>query len=160
MELLSQLKKEGSQFLTNESSKQALNDLDKLFQLLDNSTCVHKVVLDLSLARGLDYYTGVIYEAVLKGATQVCYFYDDCMLSRIYLVLSLVVICICSQVGSIAAGGRYDNLIGMFGKKRVAAIGVSLGIERVFTIMEQKQKDDKQVKTNTSFSLGLFFVCH
>ncbi|GJY21780.1 histidine--tRNA ligase, cytoplasmic [Tanacetum coccineum] len=118
LELLFELKKEGSEFLTNDSSKQALNDLDKLFQALDSARCVHKVVLDLSLARGLDYYTGLIYEAVIKGAT---------------------------QVGSIAAGGRYDNLIGMFGKKRVAAIGVCLGIERVFTIMEQNQKDDKQL---------------
>lgn len=119
LELLSQLKKEGSEFLNNGSSNQALNDLEKLFQALDNAKCVHKVVFDLSLARGLDYYTGVIYEAVFKGAT---------------------------QVGSIAAGGRYDNLIGMFGSKTpVAAIGVSLGIERVFTIMEQNQKDDKQL---------------
>nr|GEX31643.1 histidine--tRNA ligase, cytoplasmic [Tanacetum cinerariifolium] len=82
--------------------------------------CVHKVVFDLSLARGLDYYyTGVIYEAVFKGAT---------------------------QVGSIAAGGRYDNVIGdMFGRKHVAAIGVSLGIERIITIMEENQKIDKQL---------------
>nr|GEU65678.1 histidine--tRNA ligase, cytoplasmic [Tanacetum cinerariifolium] len=91
--------------------------LDELNIALDSARCVHKVVLDLSLARGLDYYTGLIYEAVIKGAT---------------------------QVGSIAAGGRYDNLIGMFGTKRVAAIGVCLGIERVFTIMEQNQKHDKQ----------------
>nr|GEU76624.1 histidine--tRNA ligase, cytoplasmic [Tanacetum cinerariifolium] len=47
--------------------------------------------------------------------------------------------------GSITAGGSYDNLIGMFGTKGVAAIGVSLGIESVFTIMEQNQKDDKQL---------------
>ncbi|GKG36899.1 histidine--tRNA ligase, cytoplasmic, partial [Tanacetum coccineum] len=50
-------------------------------------------------------------------------------------------------VGSIAAGGRYDDLIAKFGTKRVAdvaAIGVSLGIERIFTILEQKHKDDKQ----------------
>ncbi|KAD2393439.1 hypothetical protein E3N88_40416 [Mikania micrantha] len=118
LKLLSELKKEGSQFLKNDSSNQALNDLEKLFQALDNSRCVDKVVLDLSLARGLDYYTGVIYEAVFKGTT---------------------------QVGSIAAGGRYDNLIGMFGTKRVAAIGVSLGIERVFAIMEENQKDGNQV---------------
>lgn len=71
LELLSQLKKEGSEFLQNDSSNQALNDLEKLFQALDNSRCVDKVVFDLSLARGLDYYTGVIYEAVFKGATQV-----------------------------------------------------------------------------------------
>nr|GEV50165.1 histidine--tRNA ligase, cytoplasmic [Tanacetum cinerariifolium] len=110
--------KGGGPFLTNDSTKQALNDLDKLFQLLDTARCVHKVVLDLSLARGIDYYTGLIYEAVSKGDI---------------------------QVGSIAAGGRYDDLIAKFGTKRVAAIGVSLGIERIFTILEQKQKDDKQL---------------
>ncbi|CAK9166264.1 unnamed protein product [Ilex paraguariensis] len=48
------------------------------------------------------------------------------------------------MVGSIAAGGRYDNLIGMFCTKQVPAIGVSLGIERVFTIMEQLQKDQNE----------------
>lgn len=59
-----------------------------------------------------------------------------------------------SQVGSIAAGGRYDNLIANFGSKNsVAAIGVSLGIERVFTIMEQNQKEKQQVNIN-------FVLCH
>lgn len=53
------------------------------------------------------------------------------------------------QVGSIASGGRYDNLIGMFGTKHVPAIGVSLGIERVFLIMEQLQKDQNQVRNIT-----------
>ncbi|GJS98473.1 histidine--tRNA ligase, cytoplasmic [Tanacetum coccineum] len=48
-----------------------------------------------------------------------------------------------TQVGSIVAGGCYDNLIGMFGIKRVAGIGVGLGIKRVFTIIEQNQKDNK-----------------
>ncbi|GJX63967.1 histidine--tRNA ligase, cytoplasmic [Tanacetum coccineum] len=103
LELLSELRKEGSQFLTN--------DVQKKFLTNDSSK--------QALARGLDYYTGVIYEAVFKGAT---------------------------QVGSIAAGGRYDNLIGdMFGRKHVAAIGVSLGIERIITIMEENQKIDKQL---------------
>ncbi|XP_031255575.1 histidine--tRNA ligase, cytoplasmic-like [Pistacia vera] len=115
--LLSKLKQEGSKFLENNSSKVALDDLEILFQALEKSKCVDKVVFDLSLARGLDYYTGVIYEAVFKGET---------------------------QVGSIAAGGRYDNLIGMFGTKQVPAVGVSLGIERVFTIMEQLQKERNQ----------------
>nr|GEW68307.1 ribonuclease H-like domain, reverse transcriptase, RNA-dependent DNA polymerase [Tanacetum cinerariifolium] len=69
LELLFELKKEGSQFLTKDSLKQALNDLDKLFQALDSARCVHKVVLDLSLAIGLNYLS-LIYEAVIKGATQ------------------------------------------------------------------------------------------
>lgn len=42
------------------------------------------------------------------------------------------------NVGSIAAGGRYDTLVGMFSSKDVPAVGVSIGIERVFAIMEAK----------------------
>ncbi|CAN1294985.1 Histidine--tRNA ligase, cytoplasmic [Linum perenne] len=120
-ELLLKLKREGSKFLMNASSKRALDELDILFEALAKSKCIGKVVFDLSLARGLDYYTGVIYETVFKGTT---------------------------QVGSIAAGGRYDNLIGMFGTKQVPAVGVSLGIERVFAIMEQLQKDRNQLWNN------------
>ncbi|KAL6996782.1 histidine--tRNA ligase [Sarracenia purpurea var. burkii] len=122
LELLSKLKQEGSQFLENKGSLVALNELQILFEALAASKCIDKVIFDLSLARGLDYYTGVIFEAVFKGAT---------------------------QVGSIAAGGRYDNLIGMFGTKQVPAVGVSLGIERVFTIMEQLQKDQNQATRAT-----------
>jgi histidyl-tRNA synthetase len=72
------------------------------------------VTFDLSLARGLDYYTGVIYEAVLTDPSY--------------------------GVGSIAAGGRYDNLVGMFAATGtvVPCVGVSVGVERVFAIMEAK----------------------
>ncbi|KAK6940408.1 Anticodon-binding [Dillenia turbinata] len=111
LELLSKLKRDGSPFLENDSSKVALKELEILFRALEKAECINKVIFDLSLARGLDYYTGVIYEAVFEGG----------------------------QFGSIAAGGRYDNLIGMFGSKQVPAVGVSLGIERVFAIMEQNQ---------------------
>ncbi|XP_050107195.1 histidine--tRNA ligase, cytoplasmic-like isoform X2 [Malus sylvestris] len=117
LELLSKLKQEGSKFLENSLSVDALNDLAILFNALEKSKCIGKVAFDLSLARGLDYYTGVIFEAVFKGG---------------------------AQVGSIASGGRYDNLIGMFGTKQVPAVGVSLGIERVFNIMEQLNKDQNQ----------------
>ncbi|GAV78911.1 HGTP_anticodon domain-containing protein/tRNA-synt_His domain-containing protein [Cephalotus follicularis] len=122
LKLLSRLKQDGSEFMENDASNQALGELEILFQALEKSKCINKVVFDLSLARGLDYYTGVIFEAVFKGAT---------------------------QVGSIAAGGRYDNLIGMFGTKQVPAVGVSLGIERVFAIMEQLQKERNQTTRAT-----------
>ncbi|XP_021814653.1 histidine--tRNA ligase, cytoplasmic [Prunus avium] len=122
LELLFKLKQEGSSFLENSASIDALNDLEILFKALEKSKCIGKVAFDLSLARGLDYYTGVIYEAVFKGG---------------------------AQVGSIAAGGRYDNLIGMFGTKQVPAVGVSLGIERVFNIMEQLNKDQNQTTRAT-----------
>ncbi|KAK9270715.1 hypothetical protein L1049_026298 [Liquidambar formosana] len=122
LELLSKLKQGASKFFENDGSVLALNDLEILFKALEKSKCIDKVVFDLSLARGLDYYTGVIFETVFKGTT---------------------------QVGSIAAGGRYDNLIGMFGSKQVPAVGISLGIERVFTIMEQLQTDQNQATRAT-----------
>lgn len=71
LELLKKLKKEGSKFLGNNESRLALEELEILFKALEKSKCIDKVVFDLSLARGLDYYTGVIFEAVFKGATQV-----------------------------------------------------------------------------------------
>lgn len=129
--LLSKFKQEGSDFLKHGGAAEALKELEILFIALDKSKRIDKVVFDLSLARGLDYYTGVIFEAVFKGGT---------------------------QVGSIAAGGRYDNLIGMFGSKPVPAVGVSLGIERVFTIMEQQQKDQNQMArpTKTEVLVSIF----
>lgn len=58
----------------HDGSIDALNDLDILFKALEKSKCIDKVVFDLSLARGLDYYTGVIFEAAFKGGTQVILF--------------------------------------------------------------------------------------
>jgi len=83
------------------------------------------VSFDLSLARGLDYYTGVIYEAVLLDGT--------------------------SSVGSIAAGGRYDNLVGMFSPSGVQTpcVGVSIGVERVFAILERKADEPTALQSNT-----------
>uniref|UniRef100_A0A0A9ED00 histidine--tRNA ligase n=1 Tax=Arundo donax TaxID=35708 RepID=A0A0A9ED00_ARUDO len=105
--------------MENKGSVVALNELEILFKALEKANATDKMVFDLSLARGLDYYTGVIYEAVFKGTT---------------------------QVGSIAAGGRYDNLVGMFSGKQVPAVGVSLGIERVFAIMEQQEKERNEAR--------------
>jgi histidyl-tRNA synthetase len=67
-----------------------------------------KMQADLSLARGLDYYTGVIFEATVDPSL---------------------------GVGSIAGGGRYDNLIGMFSGRQVPSVGFALGIERIFTLI-------------------------
>ncbi|OEL14059.1 Histidine--tRNA ligase, cytoplasmic [Dichanthelium oligosanthes] len=122
LEILLELRKEGSKFMQNEGSVVALNELEILFKALEKANALDRIVFDLSLARGLDYYTGVIYEAVFKGAT---------------------------QVGSIAAGGRYDNLVGMFSGKQIPAVGVSLGIERVFAIMEQQEKERNELIRTT-----------
>ncbi|XP_072941967.1 histidine--tRNA ligase, cytoplasmic isoform X3 [Epargyreus clarus] len=79
-----------------------------------------KILFDLSLARGLDYYTGVIYEAVLTEPIKIGN--EE------------------QTVGSIAGGGRYDNLVAMFDSKnkQVPCVGVSIGVERVFSVLEAK----------------------
>lgn len=88
------------------------------------------MVFDLSLARGLDYYTGIIYEAVLTQAG-VAMTTDASNGAPTEENVS---------VGSVAGGGRYDGLVGMFDPKgrKVPCVGVSIGIERIFSIMEQK----------------------
>jgi histidyl-tRNA synthetase len=72
------------------------------------------VKFDMSMARGLDYYTGVIFEVILRKD------------GKVY------------EVGSVAGGGRYDNLVGMFSKKKkqVPCVGISLGIERLITVLD------------------------
>ena len=82
-----------------------------MFTYLEAFGVLDRISFDFSLARGLDYYTGLIYEAVLTDT---------------------------DRVGSIAGGGRYDGLVGMFSGKAVPSVGVSIGIERVFSILEEK----------------------
>lgn len=100
---------------------------------------------DLSLARGLDYYTGVIYEAVLLGkifSPHMQHYYCKCHCNT-SLTLHF---CFSGDgssdvaVGSVAGGGRYDNLVGMFDPKNrpVPCVGVSIGVERLFSVMEAK----------------------
>ncbi|KAF6081355.1 histidyl-tRNA synthetase 2, mitochondrial [Phyllostomus discolor] len=107
-------------------SKQALEglrDLKLLYEYLTLFGIAEKISFDLSLARGLDYYTGVIYEAVLLQSPAEA---EEEPLN----------------VGSVAAGGRYDELVGMFNPKghKVPCVGLSIGVERIFSIVEQRMK--------------------
>ncbi|MBX4209578.1 histidine--tRNA ligase, partial [Candidatus Parcubacteria bacterium] len=69
-----------------------------------------KFVVDLSIARGLDYYTGIIFEVNLANLP---------------------------NFGAVCAGGRYDNLIGMFSNKPVPAVGMSIGLDRLIAALEE-----------------------
>lgn len=106
-------------FQGHKEGEETIKEMDTLFNYLDAYHCLDRISFDFSLARGLDYYTGLIYEAVLTDT---------------------------DRVGSIAGGGRYDGLVGMFSNKPIPAVGVSIGIERVFAILEEKSKDDYTVR--------------
>ncbi|KAM6299717.1 histidine--tRNA ligase, cytoplasmic-like [Aegotheles albertisi] len=112
-------------------AKEGLGDMKLLFEYLALLGITGKISFDLSLARGLDYYTGVIFEAVLlqqekeHGEEP-------------------------AGVGSVAGGGRYDGLVGMFDPKgrKVPCVGVSIGIERIFSILEQRlEASGEKVRT-------------
>jgi histidyl-tRNA synthetase len=108
---------QSNKFGTHKGALDAMEDLKILFEYLDAMGKLKFMSFDLSLARGLDYYTGVIYEAVCLSGT--------------------------TQVGSIGGGGRYDNLVSMFQEagKITPCVGVSVGIERVFTLMEKRLEE-------------------
>lgn len=115
------------------SAVEGLEGMKLLLKYCDIFGVSDHVIFDLSLARGLDYYTGVIYEAVLKNDEKSNKKKDD------------------ETIGSVAGGGRYDNLVGMFDAKgkQVPCVGVSIGVERIFAILEAKNVAEK-TKVRTS----------
>ncbi|XP_029034173.2 histidine--tRNA ligase, cytoplasmic isoform X1 [Osmia bicornis bicornis] len=124
VELIDQLKNDTA-LMEHESAVKGLESMELLFKYCNIFQVQDKVTFDLSLARGLDYYTGVIFEAILTG--------DDV------------------GVGSVAGGGRYDDLVGMFDSKKrsVPCVGLSLGVERIFSVLEAKLNRDG-LKTRTT----------
>ncbi|MBA3828224.1 MAG: histidine--tRNA ligase [Taibaiella sp.] len=86
------------------------------------------ITVDVSLARGLNYYTGVIVE----------------------------VVCTTAQMGSIGGGGRYDDLTGLFGLKGVSGVGVSFGIDRIYDVLEELQLFPEQLAAGAQVMLVNF----
>lgn len=85
--------------------------------------------IDLTLARGLNYYTGIIFEIKAIGA----------------------------QMGSIGGGGRYDNLTGLFGVPNIPGVGISFGVDRIYDVLEELQLFSASVNSGTKilfFNLG------
>ncbi len=95
--------------LEDPAGQAAITELEQLVDLLGATAAGPHVSLSLDLARGLGYYTGAIFEITVP-----------------------------SLAGSLGGGGRYDNLVGMFGKKQVPAVGFSLGLERILVVMEER----------------------
>ncbi|KAG8730007.1 Cytoplasmic and mitochondrial histidine tRNA synthetase [Ceratobasidium sp. 414] len=179
-ELLSQFR--SSPLAENKSAVAGMDDMELLFKYLDVFGITDKVLFvphlkthmsfDLSLARGLDYYTGLIYEAVVEGSAPPSAFNASAIPTPASSAPAPQPASKPkpskkpkpastdagdeevdeSQVGlgSIAAGGRCDELVGMFsaaaagagGKgAQIPCVGVSVGVERVFSILMQREKE-------------------
>ena len=98
-----------TRFADHALGREAVADLRAIFQLAAGSRAAPHLELDITLARGLGYYTGAIFEVAVSDLS-----------------------------GSLGGGGRYDELVGMFSNKQVPACGFAIGVERVIAVMEER----------------------
>ena len=105
-----------------------ITELRTLFAYIESSPLSCKVELDLTLARGLNYYTGAIIEVKSKDV----------------------------NIGSICGGGRYDNLTGVFGMDGVSGVGISFGADRIYDVLNQLNLFDKIRVTSTEVLIANF----
>lgn len=158
-ELLEKLQAD-AKLSSNESAKAGLADMDLLFTYLKTFGVLERVSFDMSLARGLDYYTGVIYEVITEGSAPQTS--EGQKVQRESKKESKPKKAADGDedrsndptvgVGSVAAGGRYDDLVGKFsGKQQIPCVGISFGVDRIFSITKQRLASDSSaapIRTN------------
>lgn len=94
----------------SETGLKGIEEIEKVWSFVDAFGLQNpKIQLDITLARGLSYYTGAIFEVKANNV----------------------------QMGSISGGGRYDNLTGTFGLPGLSGVGISLGVDRIYDVMEE-----------------------
>ncbi len=98
-----------------------IEELTQVFSYLNEMPLQTEIKLDPTLARGLSYYTGAIFEVKALDA----------------------------EMGSITGGGRYDDLTGIFGLKNVSGVGISFGADRIFDVMTQLDLFPEDANTTT-----------
>jgi histidyl-tRNA synthetase len=104
--------------------------IEELNYILNFKPSTLNLQLDFTLARGLNYYTGIIFEA--KAPAEV-------------------------KIGSIGGGGRYDDLTGLFGVPNIPGVGISFGVDRIYDVMEELNLFPADVHVGTQvlfFNLG------
>ena len=97
-------------FSDNQIAKEGIGEVEYILEYLPTLND-QQVVVDLTLARGLSYYTGIIFEVKAENV----------------------------QIGSIGGGGRYDNLTSLFGVEGITGVGVSFGLDRIYDVLEELQ---------------------
>jgi histidyl-tRNA synthetase len=108
---------------SSEVGKQGIEEVEFVFQQTKNTN----LSIDFTLARGLNYYTGIIFEA--KAPEEV-------------------------KMGSIGGGGRYDDLTGLFGVPNIPGVGISFGVDRIYDVMEELKLFPENLQVSTK---ALFF---
>lgn len=150
----------------NKSMVKGMDDMNLLFTYLDAFKVLDKIEFNLSLARGLDYYTGLIFEVITEdsspaasksehnaGTQRVTKKDKGNDLDEDRSNDPSV------GVGSVAGGGRYDELVGMFsGKSQIPCVGVSLGVDRIFSITKARMEADKAATVVRSSEVDVYVM--
>lgn len=108
-------------FANNEIGIEGTNELIEILEHSTSQRIPSTVVVNPSLARGLNYYTGTIFEVKARGV----------------------------EMGSIGGGGRYDDLTGLFGVKGIAGVGISFGVDRIYDVMEELALFPENIQEST-----------
>ncbi len=106
---------------TSEIGQKGIDEMEYIFSMLKNVNVKAVLQLDLTLARGLNYYTGAILEVKANDV----------------------------EMGSICGGGRYDNLTGIFGMPGLSGVGISFGADRIYDVLNQLDAYPKDTKEAT-----------
>lgn len=112
---------------SSESGRKGIEELKFILDYLDNNS--YPFQIDFTLARGLNYYTGTIYEVAARNV----------------------------KMGSIGGGGRYNDLTGLFGVPNVPGVGISFGLDRIYDVMEELELFPENTTHSTKalfFNLG------
>jgi histidyl-tRNA synthetase len=112
-----------------ESGKKGAEEIEFILNYYQRSTTNNQLIVDFTLARGLNYYTGAIFEVAAKKV----------------------------KMGSIGGGGRYDDLTGLFGVPGIPGVGISFGVDRIYDVMEELKLFPEEIYTGTKvlfFNLG------
>ncbi len=119
-----QLAAMGALLSSSEMAQKGLEELRQTLafhQRLSNNTWNSELMVDFTLARGLNYYTGIIVEVATTAV----------------------------KMGSIGGGGRYDDLTGLFGLKGLSGVGVSFGVDRIYDVIEELKLFPEQLTSGT-----------
>jgi histidyl-tRNA synthetase len=106
---------------TSTTGMKGIEEMKQVFSYLDETSLQAEVEFDITLARGLNYYTGTIFE--VKAAE--------------------------AEMGSICGGGRYDDLTGIFGLEGVSGVGVSFGADRIYDVIKQLERFPERGEMDT-----------
>ena len=113
---------------SSEVGLKGVEEMEAIFDELSIVNCQLSIELDLCLARGLNYYTGAIFEVKALDA----------------------------QIGSITGGGRYDNLTGIFGLPGVSGVGISFGADRIYDVLTELDLFPKELQSETQILFATF----